>query len=46
MFSFLHAQHSPFRPARVQTVHLAGGVAVLRIEFTAPSPLGLLGPRA
>jgi hypothetical protein len=46
MVSFLRAQHSPFRPAREQTVHLAGGLAVLRIEFTAPSPLGLLGPRA
>jgi hypothetical protein len=46
MVAFLHAQHGPFRPARVQTVHLAGGLAVLRIEFTAPSPLGLLGPHA
>jgi hypothetical protein len=46
MVSFLHAQHGPFRPAWVQTVHLAGGLAVLRIEFTAPSPLGLLGPHA
>jgi hypothetical protein len=46
MVSFLRAQHGAFRPARVQTVHLAGGLAVLRIEFTAPSPLGLLGSRA
>jgi len=45
MLSFLHAQHGPFRPARVQTVRLAG-LTVLRIEFTAPSPLGLLGPHA
>jgi hypothetical protein len=43
MVSFLHAQHGQFRPARVQTVRLANGAAVLRIEFTAPSPLGLLG---
>ena len=46
MLLFLHAQHGAFRPARVQTVHLADGATVLRIQFTAPSPLGLLGPRA
>ena len=34
----------PFRPARVQLVRHAGGQQVLRIEFAAPSPLGLLGP--
>ena len=43
MVSFLHAQHGQFRPARVQTVRLPDGAAVLRVEFTAPSPLGLLG---
>jgi hypothetical protein len=46
MVSFLHGQHGQFRPARVQSVHLPDGAAVLRIEFTAPSPLGLLGPHA
>ena len=46
MVSFLHGQHGQFRPARVQTVYLADGAAVLRIQFTAPSPLGLLGPHA
>ena len=46
MVSFLRAQHSPFRPARVHAMRLADGAAVLRIEFTAPSPLGLLGPQA
>ena len=45
MAKFLRGQHGQFRAARVQTVHLAGG-AVLRVEFTAPSPLGLLGPHA
>jgi hypothetical protein len=35
------AQHSVFRPAHVSLVRLAGGAA-LRIEFGAPSPLGLL----
>jgi hypothetical protein len=42
--SFLHAQRIPFRPAHVATVHLAGGTKALRVEFPAPSPLGLLGP--
>ena len=50
MLLFLHAQHGAFRPARVQTVRTwlqkRRGAAVLRIQFTAPSPLGLLGPRA
>jgi hypothetical protein len=40
---FLLAQEAPFRPAVVTTVRLASGQTVLRIEFTAPSPLGLLG---
>ena len=46
MVSFLHGQRGQFRPARVQSVYLPDGAAVLRIEFTAPSPLGLLGPHA
>jgi hypothetical protein len=45
MVSFLRTQHGQFRPSRVQTVHL-GGDTVLRVEFAAPSPLGLLGPHA
>jgi hypothetical protein len=40
---FLLAQQAPFRPADVTTVRLASGQTALRIEFTAPSPLGLLG---
>ena len=44
MVSFLHVQRFPFRPAHVATVYLAGGAKALRIEFPAPSPLGLLGP--
>jgi hypothetical protein len=40
---FLLAQEAPFRPADVTTVRLASGQTVLRVEFTAPSPLGLLG---
>ena len=45
MVSFLHAQRFPFRPTHVATVYLAGGVRALRIEFPAPSPMGLLAPR-
>jgi hypothetical protein len=40
---FLLAQQAPFRPAYVTTMRLASGQTVLHVEFTAPSPLGLLG---
>jgi len=40
---FLLAQQAPFRPAQVTIVRLANGQTVLHVEFTAPSPLGLLG---
>jgi hypothetical protein len=40
---FLLAQQALFRPGDVTTVRLASGQTVLRVEFTAPSPLGLLG---
>jgi len=39
---FLLALQAPFRPADVTTVRLASGQAVLHVEFTGPSPLGLL----
>jgi hypothetical protein len=42
MVAFLRGP-APFRPLRVGTVRLAGGHTVLRIEFAAPSPLGLFG---
>src|SRR5262249_33430263 len=45
MVSFLHAQRFPFRRTHVPTVDLAAGVRALRIEFPAPSPMGLLAPR-
>jgi hypothetical protein len=41
--SFLRAQLAPYRPARITVVRLASGQPVLRVEFGAPSPLGLLG---
>jgi hypothetical protein len=40
---FLLAQQAPFRPTQVTTVRLASGQTLLHVEFTAPSPLGLLG---
>jgi Polysaccharide biosynthesis protein/Polysaccharide biosynthesis C-terminal domain len=44
MLAHLEALDVQFRPARAETVVLPGGQTVLRIEFSAPSPLGLLGP--
>jgi hypothetical protein len=40
---FLLAQQDPFRPADVTPLRLASGQAVLHVEYTAPSQLGLLG---
>jgi hypothetical protein len=40
---FLLVQQAPFRPTQVTTVRLASGQTVLHVDFTAPSPLGLLG---
>jgi hypothetical protein len=40
--ALLRAQHGLYQPAQVTTVRLAGGQAGLRIDFAAPSPLGLL----
>lgn len=42
--AYLSTVRASFRPARTTTVVLAGGQAVLRVEVTAPSPLGMLGP--
>lgn len=41
--SMLLVQHPLYRPASAQIVRLASGGSALRIEFAAPSPLGLLG---
>jgi hypothetical protein len=46
MSVFLHGLGAFYLEARIQMVRLAGGRSVLRIEFAAPSPLGLLGPPA
>ncbi len=40
---FLRNQLTPYRPADITVVRLASGRPVLRVEFGAPSPLGLLG---
>jgi hypothetical protein len=40
---FLRAQLAPYRADRITVVRLASGRRVLRVEFGAPSPLGLLG---
>jgi len=42
----LRAQRGGYMAARIQNVPLPGGGELLRIEFAAPSPLGLLSPRA
>ena len=40
--ALLRAQYGLYQPAQVTTVRLAGGQPGLRIDFAAPSPLGLL----
>jgi hypothetical protein len=40
--AFLDAQRTPYRPSWVTTVRVASRT-VLRVEYPAPSPLGLLG---
>jgi glucose/arabinose dehydrogenase len=40
--TFLRAQQGLYQPAQVTTVRLADGQPGLRIDFAAPSPLGLL----
>jgi hypothetical protein len=40
--SYLGTVDAQYRPARTETV-VVGGQAVLRLEFTAPSPLGVFG---
>ncbi len=40
--SFLDAQQAPFRPSTTGLVELAGHPPALLIEYTCPSPLGLL----
>ncbi len=46
MMATVGAQRSPFRAAHMASVRLSSGRLVLRIDFTAPSPFGLLGAGA
>jgi hypothetical protein len=39
---FLRNQLAPFRPANITILRLASGREVVRVEYGAPSPLGLL----
>jgi hypothetical protein len=42
MIKFLDQQKPPYAPAWAAMARLPGGQAVLRLEFAAPTPLGLL----
>jgi hypothetical protein len=44
LLSVVRAQQPPYAPLSVRSVRLSAGQTVLRIEFAAPSPLGLLSP--
>jgi hypothetical protein len=41
--SFLRAQRAPYLASTIKITRLADGSTVLRVGFSAPSPLGLLG---
>jgi hypothetical protein len=42
---FLLAQRPPYHPSALSVVRIAPGRTALRVEFAAPSPLGLLASR-
>ncbi len=43
LITYLNQEHFPFHPAQAGIVRrLPGGCAEIRIEFRAPSPVGLL----
>jgi hypothetical protein len=46
MSDFLRTQHGLYRAAHITMVQATGGRNVLRIEFPAPSPFGLLNAKA
>jgi hypothetical protein len=41
LIAIAHSDVAPYVPLSVGTIRLADGQTVLRIEFAAPSPLGL-----
>jgi hypothetical protein len=46
MTTYLHGQPAHLGAVQTHPMRLAGGQTVLRIEFGAPTPLGLLGPQS
>jgi len=42
IMALVNEQHPPYLPAHATIIHTPAGQAALRIEFAAPSPLGLL----
>ena len=46
MVRTVRSQPPPYRAAHMASVRLSSGRLVLRIDFTAPSPFGLLGAGA
>jgi hypothetical protein len=46
MLAFLKIQRGHFALSHNEPLRLVGGQNVLRVEFSAPSPLGLLGPQS
>jgi hypothetical protein len=44
--ALLHAQRAPYLASSITPVRLASGITALRIGYSAPSPLGLLGGQA
>ena len=44
MLSVLDSLQGPLRTLRTERVQLPGGVTVLRVEYSAPSPLDVLAP--
>ena len=43
VLAFVHAQRPPFLASRAGLQRISHGQLILRIEFSAPSPLGLIG---
>jgi hypothetical protein len=41
--SFLRAQRAPYLASTIEVTRLGDGSQVLRVGFSAPSPLGILG---
>lgn len=42
--ALLRTENPPYRPTLIQAVRLSSGQRVIRVEFAAPSPIGLITP--